>query len=309
MLCRGIVLTEIGLLGLLLVGCRETTTPASGELSFREQIARAKEEPDTELRRKRLIKIGYQQGKAKDIGGADDTLELAWKVCDSIDDPVAKASSLALMAEANAALDQDSAATRAIDAALDAAANVEPPEKKAQSLARVAQAQGPPPTTATGPRPRSDRPKSSSTKSTTRKARRCRSAAIAKAYHKAKMPAERDRVIGLALEYAKSLGDARKRSLALADVAEQQSGLDDRAAATKTFDLALASADKIDIPYSKVYALGDVAEKLAEAGFPAKARDVLNQAERLTTKIPQSDIQMQALQHVRRLMNKLPNVQ
>ena len=49
MLCRTVVLTGIGLLGLLLAGCRESATPPSGELSFREQIARAKQEPDPEL--------------------------------------------------------------------------------------------------------------------------------------------------------------------------------------------------------------------------------------------------------------------
>ena len=77
----------------------------------------------------------------------------------------------------------------------------------------------------------------------------------------------------------------------------------------KTFELALESAGKIDNPYSKVYALGDIAKKLSEAGLRTKTHEVLDQAERLAEKIPQPDMQMQALQYIRSLMGKLPKAE
>jgi len=46
-----LILLGTGFLGLLLAGCRDTSKSASGELSFREQVAQAKRETDTELAR------------------------------------------------------------------------------------------------------------------------------------------------------------------------------------------------------------------------------------------------------------------
>ena len=112
-------------------------------------------------------------------------------------------------------------------------------------------------------------------------------------------------MVGIALKFAKSSSDARKRSLAQAEVAVAQSGSDKQAAA-KTFDLALESAGKIDAPGSKAYALGDVAKKLSEAGFRARAREVLDQAEVVAAKIREVDLQGQAVQYIQALRGKLP---
>ncbi len=86
-----LTLLAIGFLGLLTAGCGGTSNSGSGQLSFREQIARVKQETDPELRARQLIRIGRQQGKAQDLAGAEETLRLAWKDCDAIGDPAARA--------------------------------------------------------------------------------------------------------------------------------------------------------------------------------------------------------------------------
>jgi hypothetical protein len=294
--------TGIWILSLALIGCRETSNPAGGR-SFREQIEDAKRESDTELRAKRLIKIGYQQGKAKDKAGAEETLRLAWEDCDAIADPAAKAGALALMAEANAKLGDDSAARRAIGEAKEAAAKVEAVESKAQTLARVAKAQ----VAASDPDAAATLQAAEElvAKIGDLQGKTLSLCAVAKAYHDMDKPAERDRVLGIALDAAKSAADPRKRSLAQAEVAVVQSMFDERVA-TKTFELALESAGKIESPYSRAYALGDIAERLSEAGFRAKTHEVLGQAERAVAKIPQHDAQTQALNRIRTLMGRLP---
>jgi hypothetical protein len=303
-----VVLLGIGLLGLLPAGCRDTSS-ADGEPSFREQIAQAKRETDTELRAKQLIRIGYQQGKAKDVAGAEETLRMAWDDCNSIADPAAKASALALMAEAEAseAIGNSAAAKRAINAATEAVAKVELPEDKPLGMARVAQAQAVADSVDAALATLKSAEKAVG-KIDDLQGKTLAICAIAKAYHKIAKPAERDRVLRVALDLANAAGDVRKRSLAQAEVAAKQTDFDQRAAA-KTFDSALESAGKIDDPYSKVYALGDIAKRLSEAGQRAKTHAVLNQAERLAEKIPQPDMQMQALQYIRSLMGKLPKPQ
>jgi hypothetical protein len=309
MLRGWVVLVGIGLLGLASGGCRDSSNTTAGGISFREQIAQAKREADVELRAKRLIKIAYQQGKAKDRGGAEETLQIAWKDCDILVDPAAKTRALALMAEAWISLDNRSGAKRAIDGALAAAAKVETPEDKTLALARVAQAQA-------------FARDASGAASTLQSAEELMIAkiddlqnktlslcAIGKAFHELGKPVERDRVFGVALNLAKATPDARKRSLIQAEVAVKQSDLGDRAVAVKTFELALESAGKIELPYTRAYALGDIAKRFSDVGLFAKAREVFAQAEQAAAKVPEADMQMQALQYVRSLMGKLPKAE
>ena len=133
-------LAGIALLDLVVAGCNQPSR--SGGLPFQEQIAQAQKETDLELRAKRLIRIGYQQGKAQDVAGAEETLQLAWKDCEAIANPAAQASAWALMTEAQAGLGNRLTAKRAVDSAAAAAAQVKEAENKVRALARVAQAQG-----------------------------------------------------------------------------------------------------------------------------------------------------------------------
>jgi tetratricopeptide (TPR) repeat protein len=300
---RGCMLLGFGLSVLMAVGgCGSSK---SGAIPFQEQVAEAQKETDVESRAKALIRIGYQQGKAKDLVGAEDTLRLAEKDCQSITDAAVQATALAMMADAYVSIGNRAAALKALEPALAAAAKIAEPESKARTLARVGQSQG-------------------AAKDTTAAAATLKSAeelaakvddvqgrvlvycAVAGACHKFGQSDQRDRVFGVALEYAKSLDDIKKRSMVMAEVAAKQGELDQRKTAAKTFDLALATTAKIEEPFFRAYAMGDVAERLSKAGFHARAHEVLAQAERVAEKVPQQDMQMQAVQKIRSLMGKLP---
>ena len=67
----------------------------------------------------------------------------------------------------------------------------------------------------------------------------------------------------------------------------------------------MESAGKVKSPDSRAYALADVAKLLAKAGFRGKARKVLDQAEAAAAKVPQADMQAQALYYVQSLMDKV----
>jgi hypothetical protein len=64
-------------------------------------------------------------------------------------------------------------------------------------------------------------------------------------------------------------------------------------------------ANEIEKPYFRSYALSEVAKQLSHAGFRIKASRVLKQAETVAEKIPERDLQLQSLQNVRSLMDKL----
>ena len=69
----------------------------------------------------------------------------------------------------------------------------------------------------------------------------------------------------------------------------------------------MQAANEIEKPFFRAYAMGEVAQRLSDAGFHRKAHEVLRQAERVAEKVPEQDMQMQALEKVRSLMGKLPN--
>jgi tetratricopeptide (TPR) repeat protein len=129
---------------------------------------------------------------------------------------------------------------------------------------------------------------------------------VAGGYQSLDQAADCDRTFEAALDFAKSITDAKKRCPLLAELAAKQAELHETEAATKTFDLALESAGTIEKAYFRAYAMGDIAERLSKAGFRIKAKRVLEQAEGVAEKVPERDMQMQAVQRVRSLMGKLP---
>lgn len=295
--------TTLGCLVLCLGGCG-TSADKPSEPTFQDEIARAQRESKPEVRAERLIRIGYRQGKARDTLAAEETLRLAAKECEAIGDPTTKSGAWSLLAQAQAALGNRIAAGRAVEASLAAAANIPSVEVRAVMLARALQV----------PDASLDRERAVASlrqaESLTPKMADVRDKVlalgeIAHGYHALNNAAESERTIQAAVQQAKTAEDARKRSLALAEAAVLQTELHE-AAAVKTFDDALQAAEKIESVLSRTYALGDIAEKLSQAGYHRRAHQVLQQAERLTGKIPGSDIQTQALQQIRAIMRTLP---
>ncbi len=301
----GLAFLGIGLIGLALGGCSGKSDSASGKLSFREQIARAQDETDPAYRARRLIVIGYRQGKAADRAGAVETLKSAWKDCGVISDAAARSNVWSLMAKVQAGLRNRSEARRAAAEALAAAEKIESAEGKVVALARVAEVQY----------LAVDRATAESTLQLVEKlaekiddpqGKTLSLCAIAEAYWKNNKQDQADRVLGAALDFANSLADLKKRCPTLAEIAAQQADLDRREAAIRTFESSLESARGIEDLYARAYVMGELAKKLSAAGFRAKAHEVLDQAESEAAKIPQPDLQRQALEKIRVLMGKLP---
>ncbi len=130
--------------------------------------------------------------------------------------------------------------------------------------------------------------------------------ATADGWYQLKQSDQCDRVLATALAFAKAVADPKKRAVAIAEVGLTQADVDQRSAATKTFELALDAAGTIDKPFFRAYALGDVAQRLSSAGFYEKAHEVFNRAERAAEDVPEQDLQTQSLERVRSLMGKLP---
>ncbi len=125
---NGALLLLIAWFCLLVAGCNDR--PSTEAVPFSQQVAEAQKETDAGLRAKRLIKIGYMQGKARDMAGAEETLRTAERDCQTIGDAGERAAALALLAEAYAGLDHKSAAARTLESAAAATADETRPENR-----------------------------------------------------------------------------------------------------------------------------------------------------------------------------------
>ena len=306
MLRGSFLLVGFALLGLMIVGCGGLS--GSGGIPFREQVAEAQKQTDAESRVRRLIDIGQQQGTAYDRVGAAETLELARADCEAIADVEVRTDMLTQLARTQAGIGDRAAARQAIESAKATIAGVKQEETKILLLTRVARAQG-----AVG-----DYSHGSVTLKLTKalaaevedvQGRTLSYCAIAGAYHAFHQSDDRDRVFDTAIRYVRSVADPKKHCRALAEIAAKQAELNDIGAATDSFNQALAMADEIENPYFRAYVLSEVAERLSNAGFRIKAHRVLARAEIAAEMVPEQDLQLQSIQKVRSLMDKLPKKQ
>lgn len=306
MLRNLLLLAVFGLIGLWLTGCGGSS--GTGNVPFALQVAEARKLPDAESRVGRLIEIGRQQGEAYDQAGAVETLERAQADCQAIADIQVRTDLLLRLAKTQADLGDRAAARIAINSAKSAVAGVQLTEERILMLARVARAQG-----AIGDYSDGSATLRSATASAVEiddvLGRTTVYCAIADTFHTFHQADNRDRSFNIAITYVQTVSDSKKRCRALAEIAAKQAELDGVVAATDTFDRALSVAESIEQPYFRAYALGKVAEQLYRAGFRIQARRVLDRAESAATKVSEQDLQLQALQNVRSLMDKLPKQQ
>ena len=290
--------------------CGKPSPAQKPPVSFIDQVAAVRKESSPEVRAKKLIRIGYQQAKAQDELGAEETFDLAAKACREVEDPSLRAACFRLLAEAQLRLGNRTPARKALDSAREAADRIEALESKARTLARLAQVEG-----ALGDRP--------GAVDTLQSAEQLAAeltdadgnqdafgqtlvlAAVAEGYHKIDEAAQADRVIAAALELARSVDDELRRCEALAGLAVTQHEAG-KQAADETFAAALAIARSIKSPYKKAHALAGVAEKLSRCGHDAQTHEILDEADLVADKIPEPDLEQQTVQKIRSLMGKLP---
>ena len=126
----------------VLPGCGGSPSSQSkSSVSFVDQVAAAQKESVPEIRAKKLIRIGYQQAKAQDEFGAEETFDLAAKACRQVEDPTTRAGALVLMVQARLKLGNEAPARKALQSAQEAADEIESPQSKARTQARLAQLQ------------------------------------------------------------------------------------------------------------------------------------------------------------------------
>jgi hypothetical protein len=294
---------HIGLIALVaLAGCGGGSAPE--KLSFDEQVRRAARQSSPDLRARELIRIAGEQFQAKDNAGAMQTLKLARQAADEVGDLATRAGVYCAGAEALARAGQSSTAGEFIRAAAAAAEKIEDLESRARQFARVAQAQA-----------RLSPDDAQATLQQTEKlaegipdvyGRVLVLALVGRSYDTLGRSEEGQRVFSAALLLAGSIEEAQRRTMALAEVALQQAMAKRQEESQKTFQQALQQSEQVQPVLARVHAMANVAEKLSRAGSPARAHQLLIQAEKLAASIPQPDAQNEALLLVRSLMAKLP---
>jgi tetratricopeptide (TPR) repeat protein len=298
----------LGLVSCVLTGCGGSGTDSGkGGVSYPKMIAEALKESEPEVKASKLIDIGVQQAKAMAVREAEDTLEMAFRACGEIKDPRTRAERFSRLAErqAQAPIGNTSAARRSLKGAREAADAIEDAEPKAKALVGVARGQG----------AAKDLEGAVETLKAAEKiagelpdamGKTMVLGPIAAAYGRIGQEAESDRVLQAALAAAQGADNAQTRTNAMAEVAAVQSQMKKKADAEKTFNLTLESARKIEQPYGQCQAMIEIAVKLSKAGFAAKAHQLLKDAEAITPKIPEVDLQQQTLEKIRGTMDKLP---
>ena len=303
---RGLVAFSIvGVVAFVLAGCGgDSSNSGQSALSYHQQVARALKEPVPDVQAGTLMEIGAKQGKAKDLSGAEKTLELAAKACRKIQKAETRATMFARLAEKQIGIGERSAARRSFAAAREAADQIEDPESTARTLATLGATQG----TLKDVAGADQTLKAAEAKAADLKDPAGRISVlntIAAGYQKIAQEAEVQRVLQGALATALAVEDGRNRTDAIAEVAATQAKLK-RSDAAKTFDLARASARKIENPYSQAYALMEIAKKLSKAGRHTQTHEVLAEAAKVTKKIPEPDLQRETEIKVDTLISKLP---
>ena len=287
----------------VLAGCGGGDGGSKGSTeSFPDQIDKAmKKEPAPRARL--LVKIAVKQGKAQDLAGAKDTLNRAFQACKDIEEPAAKASAFADLAQAQADLSFSNEARNSARSSLEAAEKIDGAEEKAKAVSAAARALG---VAGDGDKALAALKEAETLAgkiqdSTGRVLVLCSTAV---SYERIKKSADADRVLAETLTYAATL-DAKSQAIAMASVAQEQATLK-RPDAAKTFDAALETARKSNDPGDRVIALTSIAEKLSKAGNAKLTHEVLKEAEGRCKDIKAADQQQQLLGHARDLMNKLP---
>ena len=281
-------------------------------MSFDDEAAALQQVPDLSVRAKELTKLAFRRHTAKDKAGSERTLFLAQEACNEIkDNPMARADALGLLAEAQARMDDKSAARKTLAAARQAVEQISDAEPQAEALAALAG------TEAAARQPdqalqtlKDVENRAAALKDYEGKPGLYGQAVVlarsAEAYHQLGRQEEVERVLGEALKRAKDNPLDRERCTSLAEISLSQGRMKQAEAAAKTFELALEETRKIEKLHSRAHILADLGEILTRTGQLDKARQVLGEADRVAAKIPEPDLHQQAQEKVRRLLDKLP---
>lgn len=300
---------------LVLLACCLTLTPLAGCGAKKEPktiaslLAKAKKNPKAEGRARDLAKVAGMQVDVKDKKGAVSTLELAIAEIPADGQPLVCVPVLVEIAETYAQLGQRSSAKKVVESAVKLAAGLEDPLGRSQLLAQIGVVQG------SRDGGLGDSKAAEATLGEAAKlagedvAERFRGkalAAVAMGYADAGLADKAEGMIGTLEELAATLEEKRPKAEAFAAAAAVRAAAGDKQAAAKLLDQAASAAKGIDdLPANRVFALVAVAKALAANGDKKAATALLADAEKSAAKVPDPQMQKDALKAVRVLQAKL----
>lgn len=272
-------------------------------------LAKAKKNPKPEGRARDLAKVAGMQVDVKDKKGAVRTLEEAVAEIPADGQPLVCVPVLVEIAETYAQLGQRTSAKKAVDSAIKMTGGLEDPLGRSQLLAQIGVVQG------SKQGGLGDSKAAEATLSEAAKlagddvAERFRGkalAAVAMGYADAGLADKAEGMIGTLEKLAADLEEKRSKAEAFAAAAAVRAATGDKKAAAKLLDQAASAAKGIDdLPANRVFALVAVAKALAANGDKKGATALLADAEKSAAKVPDPQMQKDALKAVRVLQAKL----
>jgi len=282
-------------------GCGSKQGPAT----IADLLARARKNPKPEGRARDLTRVAGMQIDSKDKTGAANTLKLATAEIPADGQPLACVPVLVEIAQTYAKIDQRNSAKQVAETAAKMAATLEDPQGKSDMLAQIGVAKAAA-GDKSGARETLGEAASLAMNDVPERFRGKALAAVAMGYVDAGLADAAQDVLGRLEELAGGLEELRPKAEAFAAAAAVRAATNDKQAAKQLLDQAAAAAKEInDFPVNRVYALVAVAKALVANGDTKGALGLLADAEKSASKVPDPQMQKDALRSVRVLMAKL----
>ena len=274
--------------------------------SLTQQFQDALKVSDSSLRARRLIAVAEKQKTAGDISGMSTSLGAAKEAAAAITDPVSQANSLILVAGAYARLDQSTDQVKQLlrDAgkSID---RIEAVDAKVLPLADLAAATSQHLQNADAAAFHLKAAEQASEKIELPPSRVRALGRIGRAYSKARLDSEAERVMSQASDLAAGQSDPRVKADCQAELAAAWHALGDADQAQAEFTAAKQSAATIADKSSHAYALLNIAEKARTAKQAALGRKLLLEAQDVAEKVEDGSIRGPLVEEIDAALKKL----
>jgi tetratricopeptide (TPR) repeat protein len=253
-----------------------------------------------------MVAVADKQKAAGDMIGVSTSLSAAKEAAGSVTDPVSKANNLNLVAAAYARLEPGSEEIKKLlkDSA-KAIAEIKDADAKIPALADLASYTGQYLKNADAAAAHLKTAEEAAAEVSLPGPRVANLMRVALAYEKLERPADAERVVTQALEFARSLAEPREQSDCLAEVGGALYSLKKAEEGKSALDEAQAAAAKIATDDSRAYALLHIAQKASDAGHKGEARKLLDEAKDVATKVTDGSVRTQLNEDIDSALNSL----
>jgi len=306
-----VVLLAAGLLALV-VGCGGGRQGASRSGSFRQRLAEAAKIGNPAERAKTLARIGFEQAKAHDELGAEETFQLAERASRQVDDRAERIGALALLIQAQAKSGFQTEAQRLVDQVDGEVKAIDDPAVKAEALGQLSlalDAMGDSARAAVALQEAQQLVSGAQPPDEEILDRLNLLGRIALTARKIGQKDQLAQIIEKMHAWALAQSEPLLRVRLLYSTAAWEQRLGQSAASQDTFKEAEQAVEHINSPYKRAFALAEIAERLSQCKYYSRSHKLLDKAEKIAEQIPERDLRQQALEKVRTLMLQLPKAQ